>query len=398
MIKKVIILISAMIFFSLVTYVLTDLSYKKNNLYYNKILFSVISNDVTEEEILNILKGNDFNENNLTKYGYDTTDKFLNDNFKDIYYSNIIRNIVIVNLLIIIVFIMYIIHEKKRKIEYNKMINYFSELSNLNYKLEPYDNSLNDLSIFKSEVYKLAISLKEHAENNKKEKISIKDNIVDLSHQLKTPMSGISILVDNILDNPNMDEKTKNEFIKDIRVELNNMEFLIYNLLKLSKFDADVIEFKKDKIKVKELIDLSIDKVRQILEKKKININISGSKDVFLYVDKKWQSEAIANIIKNAAEHSYKNSNIDIEFKSNNFYTEINIIDYGKGIEKEKITKIFNRFYKDKNSSENSIGVGLNLAKTIILKEDGIISVESEKEVKTVFTIKYFKSEETKEE
>ena len=232
--------------------------------------------------------------------------------------------------------------------------------------------------------------LKEAAENSKQDKVKLKEALSDISHQLKTPLTSINIMLDNILDNPNMDNKTKTEFIQNIKREIININFLIQEILKLSKFDANVIEFANKQVYVSDIIRLAISNVEMLAEIKNINIEFETISNGKIICDLKWQAEAIANVLKNCLEHSPNNSTITIKIDYNKIYNKITIIDYGDGIDKKDLPHIFKRYYKAKNSSKESVGIGLSLAKSIINKNKGTITVESKKGEYTIFVIKYY--------
>ena len=129
---------------------------------------------------------------------------------------------------------------------------------------------------------------------------------------------------------------------------------------------------------------------KKIIEKyNKYHLQIFQNNDKIL-CDKTWQIEAITNIIKNAVDHSLNDSKVIIDVSSNNVYSMIEIKNFGDVIDKDDIKHIFERFYKGKNATSDSIGIGLSLSKTIIEEDNGNISVNSNKE-ETIFTIKYFK-------
>ena len=199
-------------------------------------------------------------------------------------------------------------------------------------------------------------------------------------------------MLDNILDNPDMSKNIRDEFLKDIKKQTTNISFLINSLLKLSKLDADSVTFIDKDEYIENILEESIKNVGILCELKDAKINISGDKNVKINCDLKWQVEAITNILKNGIEHSNENSQIDINVEENKIYSKIEIKDYGVGIAKEDLPHIFERFYKGKNSSSDSVGIGLALAKSIIEKNNGDISVSSKENEGTVFTIKYFKN------
>ncbi len=263
---------------------------------------------------------------------------------------------------------------------------------NKNYQLDIDDNSEDELSNLKNELYKITIMLKEESENSKKDKENLKISVQDISHQLKTPLTSISIMLDNIKENPNMDEKIKQKFIFEISKQIEWINWLVISMLKLSKLDANVVEFNSDKININQLMSDIIKNLEIPIEIRNQNIIINGTRENFFIGDYKWQQEAITNIIKNCIEHNKDNGNIFINHEENNLYTKISIRDEGEGISKEDLRHIFERFYKGKNSSENSVGIGLALAKSIIEKDNGMITCKSEIGNGTEFVIKYMKN------
>ena len=234
--------------------------------------------------------------------------------------------------------------------------------------------------------------LREQADNSVKDKKELKKAIDDISHQLKTPLTSILINIDNITDNADIDNKQKEKFIKEIKRETYNIKSLVETLLKLSKFDVNTIEFNSKEIKLKELINNSVQKVSALADLKNIKMNIKYNPEETINCDLKWQTEAISNIIKNGIEHSKENSEIEINTEKNNIYTKIEITNYGDKIDDNDQKHIFERFYKGKNSKEDSVGIGLALAKKIIEKDNGRILIESNEE-KTSFIIKYFSTQ-----
>lgn len=288
---------------------------------------------------------------------------------------------------IILIFLIY--HHRKDK-KLNEITKYLEQINQKNYKLDIEDNTEDELSILKNEIYKVTVMLKEVAENSVKDKVQLKDSLSDISHQLKTPLTSISVLLDNILDNPDMDAKTRTEFIKDIRREIFNIQFLVEAILKLSKLDANSVSFMKKEIKVEELINKAIQKVSVLCDLKNMEMNVKGDSTITINCDLKWQVEAITNILKNGIEHSKENAKIDICYEKNQLYTKIEIRDYGAGIDSKDLPHIFERFYKGKNSSSESVGIGLALAKSIIESNNGYIGVESDVGQGSRFVIKYF--------
>lgn len=305
--------------------------------------------------------------------------------------TNIKINVIVIvafNILWIIAILAYL---NKRDKKLKEIIKYIDEISNRNYQLDIDENSEDELSNLKNELYKITVMLKEESENSKKDKENLKVSVQDISHQLKTPLTSISIMLDNIKENPEMDEKTKQKFIFEISRQIEWINWLVISMLKLSKLDADVVEFYPEKINVSKFINEIIQNLEIPIEIKNQNIVFEGKEDTFFEGDYKWQQEAVTNVVKNCIEHNKDGGNIFIKYEENNLYTRISVKDEGEGIAKEDLKHIFERFYKGKNSSENSVGIGLALAKSIIEKNNGMITCRSEEGNGTEFVIKYMK-------
>lgn len=394
--KTIIISLICIVVFDITFFVISLIQYNSYNNNYNYKISSILSTvkekypEVTQNELIEILNEKSFSDISLKEYGIDLQEDTLilaNDNyFKAFVFINIII-LTIMFCTLVIIFLRYN-HSKDKKL--NEITRYIEELNNRNYKLYIEDNTEDELSILKNEIYKTTVMLKEVAENSLKDKRDLKDSLSDISHQIKTPLTSIIIMLDNILDNPNMDENTRNEFIKDIKREIVNVNFLVNSLLKLSKLDANSVSFIIKPEKVIDIIKESVKNVSTLCDLKNVNIMLEIDKDIKLDCDFKWQVEAITNILKNCVEHSKENSQIKIIVSNNKLFCKIEIIDNGVGIYKEDLPHIFERFYKGKNSSNDSVGIGLALSKSIIEKNNGYISAESEIGKGTKFLIKYF--------
>ena len=233
--------------------------------------------------------------------------------------------------------------------------------------------------------------LKEDSENKSKQNESILTSVSDISHQLKTPLTSIQILLDNITETPNMDETTKRKFILEISKQIKGMNFLILALLKLSRLEAGAVEFTSEKVDLEKLIEDVLSNLDILIDVKQLKIVKNIKSSPYITGDYSWNKEAILNIIKNAIEHTDSGKNVTITLDENNVYSYIKIKDEGEGIPENELKHIFDRFYKTQNTKENSMGIGLALAKSIIEKQNGYIQVESKINEGTTFIIKYLK-------
>ena len=345
-------------------------------------------------EILNSAKNTEQYEKGqteLSKYGIEidkiNSIKLIENQMK----TNLKLNILIIVLFSILWMTIIVLYLRKKNKKIKQITNYINQIKNKKYDLNIEENTEDELSNLKNELYKITIMLKEESEISKKDKENLKMSVEDISHQLKTPLTSITIMLDNLKDNPNMEEKTKQKFIFEISKQVEWINWLVISMLKLSKLDANVVQFYDEKINLNKFIGEIIKNLEIPIEVKNQKIIIDGNENVSFIGDYKWQQEAITNIIKNCIEHNANNGTIYINYEENSLFTKITIRDEGEGIAKEDLKHIFERFYKGKNSSENSVGIGLALAKNIIEKNNGMINCKSELDKGTEFVIKYMK-------
>lgn len=383
---------------SLTIFIVLTIQYKN----YEKIVNLTVSNlideimekypETDEQEVIRIINSENQEQKDevLSKYGYTNNISYIKE-LENSMNTSIRINIAIIILLGVIAIIVALIYTNKRDKSLRSINKYLDKVNNGNYELKIEENGEDEISRLRNELYKTTILLRESAENSEKEKTNLSNSLADISHQLKTPLTSIRIMLDNIEENPNMDEKTRNEFIEEISRQIDWISSLVISLLKLAKFDAGAIIMQDTQINVKKLIDNVINNLAIMIDIKNIKIEEKIEEDVILRADYNWQLEALTNIIKNCIEHSKEDSKIKIEVENNSIFVKIKITDEGEGIAKEDLSHIFERFYKSKQASENSIGIGLSLAKTIIEKENGYIKVDSELGKGTTFEIKYLK-------
>ena len=397
--KKIIIPIIILTIIIIATNILFTVNELKNNQRItSNVIAGIIGNieknypNVSEEEIISILNLEneeiEDGKNTLIKYGINIE----NQNAIGQITNNklLIINILSIIILVFAILVILYIYSRSESKKIKEIEKYIEAINNKNYTLKISENSEDEFSNLSNELYKTTVMLKEQASNSQKSQKTLQTNIEDISHQLKTPLTSISIMLDNIIDNPDMEIETRQKFLHEINRQIEWFNWLVIALLKLSKIDSGTAVFTKKEINVEKVINHVIQNLAIPLEIKQQKIIVNGNSSKFIG-DYNWQLEALTNIVKNCIEHKHNHKNIYIKFEENNFYTKITIRDEGVGIAKEDIKHIFERFYKGKNSSENSIGIGLALAKSIIERDNGYIICSSKEGEGTTFEIKYMK-------
>ena len=348
---------------------------------------------LTEDEIMEILNSDGTSDTEFfEKYGIDLEVQSILLRNDEVHLKFVILNMVFFAVIIVLISLIYLRYDRRKDRDIKDITNYIEEINKKNYELQIDSMSEDELSILKTEIYKTTIMLKEAAENSALDKINLKRSLEDISHQLKTPLTSILIMLDNLLDDDEMHADVRNDFIRDIRREIINVNFLVQSLLKLSKFDADTIQLIRKDVPARQIVEEAVQKVSTLSDLKNVSISIEEhNENIRIFCDLSWQVEAVTNILKNCIEHSGENSCIIIKINSNKIYNSITITDNGEGIAPKDLPHIFERFYKGENSNPESVGIGLALAKTIIEQDNGFVRVESEKGKYTKFEIHYYK-------
>ena len=390
---------------------------------YNEQMYALIGTikqnypEVSDEEIISILNGKD--NNTYLEIGKKLAQKYgITENapailkLEETQSNTIIYSSAVIGILILAIVVIWLVSRIIQKRKIDGITKYIREINNRNYELKIKENAEDELSNLRNELYKITLMLKEEAENSKKDKKFLAKSLSDISHQIKTPLTSISIMLDEIKDNENMDEETRQRFIFEISRQVEQISFLTIALLKLSKLDSGTVEFEKSKYRLDELVQNAIKNLEIPLEIKNMQVetnfevresnkerNQNNNSDknnelnkVNLEVigDYRWTLEAVTNIIKNCIEHSKEHTKLYIQIRVTNVYTELIIKDEGEGIDEKDLKHIFERFYKGKNSSENSFGIGLSLSKTILEKQNSSISCSSTLHKGTTFKIYFY--------
>lgn len=239
------------------------------------------------------------------------------------------------------------------------------------------------------EVNSLVAILNAHAEKEGKSKRFLKDTISNISHQLKTPLAALNIYNGLLQEEPE-DMETVKELTALSEQELDRIEMLVQNLLKITRLDADAISFEKESENVADMIkDVELHFAYRAGQEQK-EILLSGDDSISLICDRDWMMEALGNIVKNALDHTKGGDIISIEWKRLPSVVQIKIKDSGSGIHPEDLHHIFKRFYRSRFSKDTQgVGLGLPLAKAIIEAHDGTIEVDSRPGTGTTFLLSF---------
>lgn len=269
-----------------------------------------------------------------------------------------------------------------------KLSEYLKCVNSGHYDLEVPDHDEGELSILKSEIYKVTIMLCVQSEALQKEKSELADAMSDISHQLKTPLTSMLVMTDLLCD-PNLPTDKRIEFTGHIRAQLERIEWLVTSLLKLSRLDAGTISFNKVPVKMGVLLNRALAPLMIPIELRSQTLVIDHP-EMTLSCDLNWTAEALLNILKNCVEHTGAGGCLRITCTQNPLYTQIIISDNGSGIDPVDLPHIFERFYRGKNAGEDSVGIGLAMARSMITLQDGSITVNSKLNEGTAFTINFY--------
>lgn len=245
-----------------------------------------------------------------------------------------------------------------------------------------------ELAILQSEIYKMTVRMREQQQSLQEDKVYLADSLADISHQIRTPLTSINLLV-SLLSEQDITLKRRQQLSHELYELLSRIEWLITALLKMSRLDAGTAKFKKESISLEELVKRGTAPLLVPLDLRNQILKVSAEGTFF--GDPSWTCEALTNIVKNCMEHTPEGGKIEINAAENALYSEIMISDNGRGIAEEDLPHIFERFYKGKNSGEKSFGIGLALARRIITAQDGTVKAENQMSGGARFTIRFYR-------
>lgn len=246
-----------------------------------------------------------------------------------------------------------------------------------------------ELSILHSEITKMTQRIREQNDALKKEKEHLADSLADIAHQLRTPLTSVNLMLSLLENEP--DENERKHLLRETEDLLVRMDWLVTSLLKLSRLDAGVVAFRMEQVEVNGLVRTALRPLLISMELHDITVEVHVPEGITLFADPVWLSEAIQNILKNCMENAGDGGNIVIACGDNLLYTELTIHDSGAGFQKEDLPRLFERFYRGKNSGTAGYGIGLALCRTIITNQGGTVTAKNHPKGGAVFSIRFQK-------
>lgn len=287
---------------------------------------------------------------------------------------------------IVLLFVLY----RKREKDTAELISYLMRVQDRLELPEMSGFREGQFGILQSEIYKLVALLKEQYSNEKKQKKYMADMLSDISHQIKTPMTAITIMND-LLKTPELSERQRLAYVEKIDSQTERIRWLVKNLLTMSRLEADMLELKSEEMGIEELLVDVLNPLYVLADAKQVELSVDIPEGIRLFCDRKWTAEALSNIVKNCIEHTDSGGEVSVTVLQTNFSTDITVRDTGEGIAKEHLPYIFDRFYRAPGASSDSVGIGLSMSKQLIMRQNGMIEVKSELGVGTEFLVRLYR-------
>lgn len=244
-----------------------------------------------------------------------------------------------------------------------------------------------ELSILQSEITKMTQRIREQNDALRREKKYLADSLADIAHQLRTPLTSLSLIL-SLLENAE-DQKEQRRLLWEGEKLFSQVDWLLTSLLKLSRLDAGIVDFKTEDIQVEKLLESALQPLLIPMELHHITLIKSIPGNIQISGDIGWLSEAVRNILKNCMESAGDGGRIEICCRDTPLYTEIMIHDSGAGFGAGEPHHIFDRFYRGKKENASGYGIGLALSKTIVVRQGGTLTAKNHPEGGAVFTVRF---------
>ncbi|WP_342437946.1 HAMP domain-containing sensor histidine kinase [Paenibacillus sp. FSL L8-0436] len=246
----------------------------------------------------------------------------------------------------------------------------------------------DEYSFLEDELYKTVVELRHTRETAVLERQSLADNLSDIAHQIKTPLTSVSLMAELLADS--RQNSADALYVEKIQSQLTRLERLVSSLLTLSRLDAGTLELQQLPVDVYTMLASAAEPLENILSGRRQTLTLQSSPAISYRGDYHWSSEALLNVLMNCSEHIPTGGNITVSYAQNPVYTQIIVEDSGAGFPAEELPHIFKRFYRGSNARKDSVGIGLALAHSIIQRQNGSIHAENRPEGGARFVIKWY--------
>ncbi|MFT3983813.1 MAG: HAMP domain-containing sensor histidine kinase [Lachnospiraceae bacterium] len=316
--------------------------------------------------------------NHLAAYGFDHS--YFKKPYKSIAIASVILSMAILAAMFFIFFYFITLKNRNRI----RMITNYLVKANSGKAVSILPDMEDDFSGLEDEIYKTITELRTAEETAIKERQNFADSLANIAHQIKTPVTALSVSIQMLGEKLTSEEKQK------LKQQLDRTNQLISALLTVSKIDAGILELKKEEVDVFTALELAVEALESQIKKKEIEVILPNHPKISFTGDLDWSVELFINLIKNSMEHTAERGKICFAYEKNPLYVEISITDNGEGFDEKELPYLFNRFYQGGSKLQSGTGIGLSIAKSIAGMQNGFITAKNLSMGGACFSIRFY--------
>jgi len=301
-----------------------------------------------------------------------------------------VRAVVLVAVTCMINLLLFMFFTRKRYQALSDLTSQVDRILHGEYHVSLVPDKEGELAVLSSELSKMTLRLRDQAEHLEKDKRYLSDSLADISHQLRTPLTSIRMIVSR-LASENQSAAQQQTNLRKAETLLERTQWLISTLLKIARLESGTVPFAREPVLIETLINDILEPLEILMDIKNIQLSCKIENQSGFTGDRLWTSEAIGNILKNCLEHCSDGGKLEIVSSENPLYTELIISDNGRGFEENEIPHLFDRFYRGSNAVKESAGIGLNLSRMIISKQNGVVTAANKPGGGAQFIIRFYK-------
>lgn len=232
-----------------------------------------------------------------------------------------------------------------------------------------------ELSALQDDLYKITSILQQQAAALEADKRFLADSLSDIAHQLRTPLSAILLQCDFLREE--LPPGEAEEGLAQIETQTGRIRWLVEALLRLSRLDAGVVPFEKKEHPARQVLQRAAGGLAEFYLKRGVELQADCPEGLFCVCDLEWTAEALANLLKNAAEHTPPGGRVQVEYSRQALYFEFRVQNEGSAVPEEELLRLFERFWRGASASPGSVGIGLPLARSIARGQQGDVTAEN---------------------